>query len=216
MDAGKSPLAMLAKTCETIGLPDTPNRKSNKDEKTKDNSSPSSSGSTDCKKDEMSPTYKKKEGSKSPRHTTHSPVIGKKTPITSEPSTSTATLPANLMLSGRCFPMGFSPLTTGFPTFPYPSLMPGFPAMPAFGGAFSSGTTNPFLRCPDPLSCKGCSATIMTRPCVTPGCTSCTIHSAGTSPADMMMAFPSSFFASYNPLMTGAIPPTTRFLTVIL
>ena len=31
MDTGKSPLAMLAKTCETIGLPDTPNKKEKKD-----------------------------------------------------------------------------------------------------------------------------------------------------------------------------------------
>lgn len=161
MDSGKSPLALLAKTCETIGLPDTPNRKSTKDsDKSKDSTSPTSSSSGEMKKEEVSPATKnKKEGSKSPRHTTHSPSVGKKTPISSEPSTSAAaSLPANLMLTSRaCFPISFPPLATGFPTFPYPSLMPGFPTMPTFAtaGAFPTGTSNPFLRCPDPLTCKG-------------------------------------------------------------
>lgn len=161
MDSGKSPLAMLAKTCETIGLPDTSNRKSNKDgDKSRDRTSPSSSISGETKKEEPSPTAKnKKEGSKSPRHIAHSPSVGKKTPISSEPSTSAAaSLPANLMLSARgCFPMNFSPLATSFPAFPYPSLMPGFPTVPTFAaaGAFPGGTSNPFLRCPDPLTCKG-------------------------------------------------------------
>ncbi|VDN17532.1 unnamed protein product [Gongylonema pulchrum] len=227
MDSGKSPLAMLAKTCETIGLPDTPSRKSTRDsDKSKGSTSPTSSNSMsgETKKEESPAVKNKKEGSRSPRHTTHSPSVGKKTPIASEPSTSAAaaaaSLPANLMLNSRnCFPMGFPSLTTAFPTFPYPSLMPGFPTMPTFAaaGAFPAGTPNPFLRCPDPLTCKGCPATMMTRSCVTPGCTSCTFHSAtaaavaGTSPAEMMMAFPPSFFAAatYNPLMTGALPPTS-------
>ncbi|OZC10297.1 hypothetical protein X798_02604 [Onchocerca flexuosa] len=222
MDSGKSPLAMLAKTCETIGLPDTSNRKSNKDgDKSRDRTSPSSSTSGETKKEEPSPTAKnKKEGSKSPRHIAHSPSVGKKTPISSEPSTSAAaSLPANLMFSARgCFPMNFSPLATSFPTFPYPSLMPGFPTVPTFAtaGAFPGGTSNPFLRCPDPLTCKGCPATMMTRPCVTPGCTSCTMHSAAaaaaasTTPADLMMTFPPSFFAAaYSPLLSGTLPPTS-------
>lgn len=216
MDAGKSPLAMLAKTCETIGLPDTPSRKSNKEEKAKEIHSPSgSSSSGDSKKDDLSPTSKKKEGSKSPRHVAHSPNIGKKTPITSEPSTSTASLSANLMLNARSgyFPMSFPPLTTGFPAFPYPSMMPGFPTMPSFAGAFpGAGAPNPFMRCPDPLTCKGCPASMMARPCVTPGCTSCTMHSSTGTPADMMMAFPPSFFAAYNPLMAAGattLPPTS-------
>ncbi|VDM38367.1 unnamed protein product [Toxocara canis] len=210
VDAGKSPLAMLAKTCETIGLPDTPNRKSNKDEKSKDSHSPNSS-SGDSKKDELSPVSKKKEGSKSPRHTTHSPAVGKKTPISSEPSTSSASLSANLMLNARnCFPMSFPPLATGFPPFPYPSMMPAFPTMPTFPGAFPTGVPSPFLRCPDPLTCKGCPATMMARPCVTPGCTSCTMHNPAASPADMMLAFTPSFFTAYNPLMAGAVPPTSR------
>ncbi|VDN07819.1 unnamed protein product [Thelazia callipaeda] len=220
MDSGKSPLAMLAKTCETIGLPDTSHRKSTKDsDKSKELTSPSSSNASgEHKKDEHSPSSKnKKEGSKSPRHAAHSPPSGRKTPISSEPSTSSAaaSLPANLMLNARgCFPMSFSPLATTFPTFPYPSLIPGFPAVPNFAtaGAFGGGTPNPFLRCPDPLTCKGCPATLMTRPCVTPGCTSCTMHSAtaANTPADLMMAFPPSFFAAaYSPLLSSSIPPTS-------
>ncbi|KAL3982550.1 hypothetical protein ACH3XW_47610 [Acanthocheilonema viteae] len=222
MDSGKSPLAMLAKTCETIGLPDTSSRKSSKDgDKSRDRTSPSSSTSGETKKEEPSPTAKnKKEGSKSPRHIAHSPSVGKKTPISSEPSTSAAaSLPANLMLSARgCFPMNFSPLATSFPAFPYPSLMPGFPTVPTFAaaGAFPTGSSNPFLRCPDPLTCKGCPATMMTRPCVTPGCTSCTMHcaaaaaAASTTPADLMMTFPPSFFAAaYSPLLSGTLPPTS-------
>ncbi|VDK42062.1 unnamed protein product [Anisakis simplex] len=209
VDAGKSPLAMLAKTCETIGLPDTPNRKSNKDEKSKDNHSPNSS-SNESKKDELSPVSKKKEGSKSPRHTTHSPAVGKNTPISSEPSTSSASISANLMLNSRnCFPMSFPPLASGFPPFPYPSMMPSFPTMPTFSATFPTGAPTPFLRCPDPLTCKGCPATMMTRPCVTPGCTSCTLHNPTVSANDMMLAFTPSFFTAYNPLMGGVMPPTS-------
>lgn len=161
MDSGKSPLALLAKTCETIGLPDTSSRKSNKESnKSRDRTSPSSSACGETKKEEPSPTAKnRKEGSKSPRHIVHSSSAGKKTPISSEPSTSAvASLPTNLMLNARsCFPINFSPLATSFPAFPYPSLMPGFPAVPTFAatGAFPSATSNPFLRCPDPLTCKG-------------------------------------------------------------
>ncbi|MCP9265714.1 Zinc finger protein Elbow [Dirofilaria immitis] len=187
-DSGKSPLAMLAKTCETIGLPDTSNRKSNKDgDKSRDRISPSSSTSA------------------------HSPSVGKKTPIGSEPSTSAAaSLPANLMLSARsCFPMNFSPLATSFPAFPYPSLMPGFPTVPTFAAAGGFQVEHLILF-------YGCPATLMTRPCVTPGCTSCTMHNAAaaaaasTTPADLMMTFPPSFFAAtYSPLLSGTLPPTS-------
>lgn len=66
-------------------------------------------------------------------------------------------------------------------------------------------------------SFTGCPATMMTRPCVTPGCTSCAMHSAAaaaaasTTPADLMMTFPPSFFAAaYSPLLSGTLPPTSR------
>uniref|UniRef100_A0A0N5B0P4 C2H2-type domain-containing protein n=1 Tax=Syphacia muris TaxID=451379 RepID=A0A0N5B0P4_9BILA len=231
VDVGKSPLAMLAKTCETIGLPDTPSRKSAKDDKLKDsttavNHSPSGSSlSSDSKKDDLSPLQKKKEGSRSPRTTTHSPLIGKKTPITSEPSTSTAPLPTNMLLNQRAnfFPMPFPSLGSSFPLFPYPPIIPGFPAMPAFApNAFpATAATAPspttYLRCVDP-TCKGCP--LMTRSCPTPGCVSCSMHSPVTTPtvaaaaaaADMITAFSSPFFTSYNPLMAPnavSLPPTS-------
>ncbi|MFH4983370.1 hypothetical protein AB6A40_010079 [Gnathostoma spinigerum] len=225
VDAGKSPLAMLAKTCETIGLPDTPVRKGNH-EKSKDEQSPSSSSnstvgvvngsvSNETKKGEISPVLKKKEGSKSPRHSVHSPSNEKKTPISSEPSTSSASLPASFqaMLNARnCFPMSFPPLPAGFPSFAsYPSMMSTFPAMPSFPTTFPTSTLNPFLRCPDPLTCKSCPASMLARPCVTPGCTSCVMHNPTASSAtDMMMGFPQSFFAAYNPLMPTALPPTSN------
>ncbi|VDD85220.1 unnamed protein product [Enterobius vermicularis] len=181
VDVGKSPLAMLAKTCETIGLPDTPSRK----DKMKDNNNSSHSPSTsstsgESKKDELSPLQKKKEDSKSPRTTTHSP----KTPITSEPSTSTR---ANF------FPMAFPPLGSSFPMFQYPPMMPSFSAIPTFPSGFPTAPSpTSYLRCADP-TCKGCPPV--------------------STPADMITAFSSPFFTSYNPLMAaGAVtlPPTSR------
>lgn len=214
VDVGKSPLAMLAKTCETIGLPDTPSRK----DKMKDNNNSSHSPSTsstsgESKKDELSPLQKKKEDSKSPRTTTHSPVIGKKTPITSEPSTSTAPLPTNMMLNQRAnfFPMAFPPLGSSFPMFQYPPMMPSFSAIPTFPSGFPTAPSpTSYLRCADP-TCKGCP--LMPRSCPTPGCVSCSLHSPVSTPADMITAFSSPFFTSYNPLMAaGAVtlPPTSR------
>lgn len=59
------------------------------------------------------------------------------------------------------------------------------------------------------------------RPCVTPGCTSCTMHNAAaaaaaasTTPADLMMTFPPSFFAAaaYSPLLSGTLPPTSKYM----
>lgn len=193
---------MLAKTCETIGLLDTSNRKLLKDEKIKEGHSPNNS-SNEPKKDDLSPLSKKKEEPKSPHHRSHSPLLGKKTPVSSEPSTSTASLQP-LLMNGR-YPM-FSSFATGFPPF-YPPVMPTFPTLPAFTGAFPTGA--PFLRCPDPITCKGCPATMMSRQCVTPGCTSCTLHNPGSSSVDMMMFSP-SLFSAYSPLMAAPLPPTSK------
>lgn len=59
----KNPLAMLEKTCETIGLPDTPAKKSQSSPKAKDGSP-----TNDGKKEEQNGVAKKKDdAAKSPK-----------------------------------------------------------------------------------------------------------------------------------------------------
>uniref|UniRef100_A0A1I7WMQ9 C2H2-type domain-containing protein n=1 Tax=Heterorhabditis bacteriophora TaxID=37862 RepID=A0A1I7WMQ9_HETBA len=160
MEAGKSPLAMLAKTCETIGLPDTPSKKSPADKK------------------EPSPETKKVD-SPSDRRKERSP---RATPSTSkaEPNTST-TFPG---LPKPSFPLGFPPAMP-FP-FGYPTMMPyPMPAFPTFPMAHFMG------RVP-------CPSALLQRPCVTPGCTSC-------SAPDMMSSFAAHpLFSAYTSMMPSA------------
>ncbi|GMT24472.1 hypothetical protein PFISCL1PPCAC_15769, partial [Pristionchus fissidentatus] len=97
----KSPLAMLKKTCETIGLPETPARKCGS----------SSSSSPSDKKGSPSSTKKENKSSSSPKGTV------------------TTTFPSALGFPpmGSSFPfMGFP----GMPSFP-PSMLPSSPMMPS-------------------------------------------------------------------------------------
>uniref|UniRef100_A0A1I7YYZ6 C2H2-type domain-containing protein n=1 Tax=Steinernema glaseri TaxID=37863 RepID=A0A1I7YYZ6_9BILA len=194
MDNSKSPLAMLAKTCETIGLPDPPAKKLSSP-KSKD-CSPAGSNASGDKKEDMSPNSlksKKDVDSKSPRSTS----VSDKKVFGSEPSTSMCSQfgPAFPMMS-RCFP--------GMAAFPgaTPFAMPfGYPPGPGYmapGMAFhgAGGPMAPMA----PGHHNG-------RPCVTPGCTSCSLAQNG---AEMMMMpnLAQSFFAAAaysNPLLAAGM-----------
>ncbi|CAJ0594136.1 unnamed protein product [Cylicocyclus nassatus] len=157
MEAGKSPLAMLAKTCETIGLPDTPSKKSPSDRK------------EEVKKSE-SPAERRKE--RSPRATPTSTARV-------EPTATTTTFPG---LPKPTFPLGFSP-TMPF-SFPY-AMMPYAMPFPSFAMPFSMAPRPP------------CPSLMMQRPCVTPGCTSCS--------QDMLASFATHpLFSAYSSMMPSA------------
>ncbi|KAK0398025.1 hypothetical protein QR680_002393 [Steinernema hermaphroditum] len=201
MDNNKSPLAMLAKTCETIGLPDPPTKKLSSP-KSKD-CSPASSNASSDKKDDMSPNSikaKKDVDSKSPRSTS----VNDKKVFGSEPSTSMCTQfgPAFPMIS-RCFPgMAAFPGATAFAMpFAYPPTGPYMPPGMPFPGA--PGTMPPM-----PGHHNG-------RPCVTPGCTTCAPVLAPSSTDMMMMPnIAQSFFAAYsNPLLAAGMTAATSVPT---
>ncbi|XGW28671.1 hypothetical protein V3C99_008452 [Haemonchus contortus] len=160
VEPGKSPLAMLAKTCETIGLPDTPSKKSPSEKK------------DDVKKAD-SPSDRKKE--RSPRAT---PTATRVDPVTS------TTFPG---LPKPTFPLGFSP-GLAFP-FPYP-MMPYTMSFPSFPMPFS-------------VARPPCPSMLMQRPCVTPGCTSCS--------SDMLSSFAAHpLFSTYSSMMPS--PSSTSML----
>ncbi|KJH52702.1 hypothetical protein DICVIV_01163 [Dictyocaulus viviparus] len=187
VEAGKSPLAMLAKTCETIGLPDTPSKKSLLEKKDDTN-----------KKDIESPTERRKE--RSPRT---SPSTA--TSIRGESAASTTTYTGLPKPSQTTFPpVGFSP-TLQFP-FPY-TMMPYALPFPSFPMAFS-------------MTRPPCPSMVLQRPCVTPGCTSCSpdmLNSFATHPlfsAYCSMPSVSSAPMSYqNFLISPTTVPSTSSVT---
>ncbi|KAE9553200.1 hypothetical protein FO519_003596 [Halicephalobus sp. NKZ332] len=148
----KSPLAMLEKTCETIGLPDTPAKKTSP--KSKDISPLNDTKKKDC---ETIVT-------KSPRLNPIS-CVDKKGVTGCEPSTSMAPtmFPGNAMMQ-RCFP---------YP--PPPPMMSG-------GPLGYPGMMNPFMMQPfmPPSSMPPMMMTphmINGRPCTTVGCQTCAAYS---------------------------------------
>ncbi|PAV82927.1 hypothetical protein WR25_00954 [Diploscapter pachys] len=155
MDTGKSPLAMLAKTCETIGLPDTPNKKDKKDDSKK--STDTSPASLTTKKDRSSPKSAKSVS---------------------------------------------EPLSTTFPGLPKPHQMAnGFPTAFPFYNPLMTYSMPPFATFPTPFMPRmPCPAALMQRPCVTPGCPSCT-----PMPPEMMASFAAHpLFSTYANMMPSA------------
>ncbi|CAD6199869.1 unnamed protein product [Caenorhabditis auriculariae] len=107
MEPGKSPLAMLAKTCETIGLPDTPSKKS-----------------PEARKDEKKAETAPSKSSKSPRNT----------PASKEPTLTYPGLPKPAFPMGMpAMPFPFYPSMMPYPmpfgAFPMPGGAP-FGRMP--------------------------------------------------------------------------------------
>ncbi|TMS37625.1 hypothetical protein L596_004521 [Steinernema carpocapsae] len=199
MDNSKSPLAMLAKTCETIGLPDPPAKKLSSP-KSKD-CSPASSNASGDKKEDMSPNSiktKKDLDSKSPR----SISVNEKKLFGSEPSTSMCTQfgPAAFPMMSRCFPgIGAFP---GAAPFGMPFAYP--PASP-----YAMPPTMPFPGAPGAM--PPMHGHHNGRPCVTPGCNSCTPVLPSSAEMMMMPNLAQSFFAAYsNPLLAaGMTGPTS-------
>ncbi|KAF1756706.1 hypothetical protein GCK72_013160 [Caenorhabditis remanei] len=187
-EPGKSPLALLAKTCETIGLPE--------------NSSSKKSGSPQEKKDEKPSSSSHRFGSLDHHQQQQSKKSAspRSTPQSKEP---TLTFPG---LPKPQFPMGMPGM--GFPFFnpmmsPYqmPGCFPGaFPMAHGFMGA---------QRMPCPFA-------MMRQPCANPGCMQCPSSSnavkSGQMNAEMMAQFAAhplfSMYAQMMPNMTG-VPPAS-------
>uniref|UniRef100_A0A0K0DIF2 C2H2-type domain-containing protein n=1 Tax=Angiostrongylus cantonensis TaxID=6313 RepID=A0A0K0DIF2_ANGCA len=181
VEAGKSPLAMLAKTCETIGLPDTSSKKSISEKK-----------DDGTKKGAESPTERRKE--RSPRTT---PATNG---LRGEATSSTSTFPGLSKPPQTTFPpLGFSP-TLPFP-FPY-AMMPYAIPFPSFAMPFT-------------MTRPPCPSMLLQRPCVTPGCTSCSpdmLSSFATHP--LFSTYSSMPSVSSSPILPGSyqnflISPTT-------
>ncbi|CAJ0580374.1 unnamed protein product, partial [Mesorhabditis spiculigera] len=133
-DATKSPLALLAKTCETIGMPETPvHKKSKKDD------------SPDGKKSD-SPAPKRANGQRSPKmaakHSAVDPMTAMGLPKGGHPG----------MFPPFGFPMGLPMSFPGMMAYP-PMGYPGFP-MPPYMRCPSMMLGRP---CTNPASCPGCS-----------------------------------------------------------
>jgi hypothetical protein len=176
----KSPLAMLEKTCETIGLPDTPAKKASP--KTKD-----SSPSNDGKKKDLETIV-----TKSPR-LNPIPSVDKKMMPGCEPSTSMAATMfppgVNPNLMQRCFPFpggaGMqNPMVSAGPMGYNPAMMPPYMMSP-----FMPPTSMPPMMM-TPHMPNG-------RPCVQPGCQMCAAYSmAAFMPPDVMSQL--SMLAAYS------------------
>lgn len=180
-EPGKSPLALLAKTCETIGLPE---------------------GSS-SKKSGASPSDKKDE--KMNLHHSHSHHHQQQSKQKSSPRSTPQSKEPTLTFPGlpkpSNFPMGMP--TMGFPFFnpmmsPYqmPGCFPGaFPMAPGFMGA---------QRMPCPFA-------MMRQPCANPGCIQCPSSSSqvksGQMSQEMMAQFAAhplfSMYAGMMPNMNG-------------
>uniref|UniRef100_A0AC34FBT8 C2H2-type domain-containing protein n=1 Tax=Panagrolaimus sp. ES5 TaxID=591445 RepID=A0AC34FBT8_9BILA len=171
----KSPLAMLEKTCETIGLPDTPAKKASP--KTKD-----SSPSNDGKKKDLETIV-----TKSPR-LNPIPSVDKKMMPGCEPSTSMAAAMfpgVNPNLMQRCFPFQGMPNPMAAGPMGYnPAMMPPYMMPP-----FMPPTSMPPMMM-TPHMPNG-------RPCVQPGCPTCAAYSmAAFMPPDVMSQL--SMLAAYS------------------
>ncbi|CAJ0918258.1 unnamed protein product, partial [Mesorhabditis belari] len=134
-----SPLSLLAKTCEAIGLPDTP---SSKKTPKKDENSPG-----DVKKSDSPNLSKRKDGLRSPRAT----------PKLTDPAAALTAMGLHKGASGMFSPFG---LPMGFP-MGFPGMLP-YPPMP-----YPSFPIPPFMRCPslmmgrpctNPAICTACSS----------------------------------------------------------
>ncbi|CAI4227882.1 unnamed protein product [Auanema sp. JU1783] len=186
---GKSPLAMLAKTCETIGLPDVPLMKKSPALSSDGKSSMGASPDLSLKGKSESPNDKKRERC-SPRAT---PSTSK-----SEPLTSTS-MPA-LTAVGKA-PFGALGFHTAFPFYPGATMMNPFAmhtaAFPGFGMAHApQAYMNARVPCP---------AAIMRQPCITPGCSTCS--TPGPSATDMFANPLFSAYAAMMPTVSGASGP---------
>jgi hypothetical protein len=172
----KSPLAMLEKTCETIGLPDTPAKKVSP--KTKD--SPSSDG----KKKDLETIV-----TKSPR-LNPIPSVDKKMMMPGcEPSTSMAAQMFNPNMMQRCFPFPGAagmqnPMAGAGPMGYNPAMMAQY-MMPQF---MPPTSMPPMMMTPHMPN---------GRPCVQPGCQTCAAYSmAAFMPPDVMSQL--SMLAAYS------------------
>lgn len=207
-EPGKSPLALLAKTCETIGLPEGSGSKKN-------NGSSSSSSSPQEKKDEMAKIHHhhrslmmdQQQSSSSKQSSKSSP---RSTPQSKEP---TLTFPG---LPKPSFPMGMPPM--GFNPFFNPMMaaaahyqMPmGFPgAFPMGPAGFAMGAAN---RMPCPFA-------MMRQPCANPACLQCPGSSNGAKnggqmSAEMMAQFAAHpLFSMYAGMMPGV--PTSSYQALL-
>lgn len=204
-EPGKSPLALLAKTCETIGLPEGSSSKKS--------ASSSSSSPQEGKKDEKmyhhrSTMDQQQHNQSSSSSTSKSKSSPRSTPQSKEP---TLTFPG---LPKPQFPMGMPPM--GFPFFnpmmaPYQMPM-GFPgAFPMGPAGFAMGAAN---RMPCPFA-------MMRQPCVNPSCIQCPSSSnavkSGQMSAEMMSQFAAhplfSMYAGMMPGMTGV--PTSSYQALL-
>lgn len=189
-EPGKSPLALLAKTCETIGLPEGSSKKNGA----------SSSSSPQGKKDEKNHIlhhqhHQQQQQSKqksSPRST----------PQSKEP---TLTFPG---LPKPSFPMGMPGMMQGFPFF-----NPMMTAYGCFPGAFpmSQGFMGA-QRLPCPFA-------MMRQPCANPACVQCPSSSSnaaknGQMTAEMMSQFAAHpLFSMYAGMMPGV--PTSSYQALL-
>jgi hypothetical protein len=183
----KSPLAMLEKTCETIGLPDTPAKKSSP--KNKDTSP------TDGKKKDLETIV-----TKSPR-LNPIPSVDKKMMPGCEPSTSMAATMfpgVNPSMMQRCFAFPGAagmqnPMAAAGPMGYNPNMMAQYMMPP-----FMPPTSMPPMMM-TPHMPNG-------RPCVQPGCPTCAAYSmAAFMPPDVMSQL--SMLAAYSngPAMNMAV-----------
>lgn len=194
-EPGKSPLALLAKTCETIGLPEGSNAKK----------SGSSSSSPQEKKDEKMHHHRSSADQQQKQSSKSSP---RSTPQSKEP---TLTFPG---LPKPSFPIGMPPMA--FPFFnpmmnPYQMGAMGFPgAFPMGPAGFAMGAN----RMPCPFA-------MMRQPCVNPACMQCPSSSnavkSGQMSAEMMSQFAAhplfSMYAGMMPSMTGV--PTSSYQALL-
>ncbi|EYB97496.1 hypothetical protein Y032_0140g2177 [Ancylostoma ceylanicum] len=186
VEAGKSPLAMLAKTCETIGLPDTPSKKSPTE-----------------KKDEV-----KKAESPADRRKERSPRATPTTTARVEPTASTTTFPG---LPKPTFPLGFSP-TLPF-SFPYP-MMPYTMPFPSFPMPFSMTARPPcpsmLLQrpCVTP-GCTSCSPDMLTSFAAHPLFSTYSSMMPSASSASMLPASYQTLLASSAGTSAASVPSTS-------
>jgi len=177
----KNPLAMLEKTCETIGLPDTPAKKSQNSPKSKDGSP---TNGTDAKKDESShnstSNKKKDDAAKSPKVNS---AVEKKITHGCEPSTSMAGMfpgfPAAMFQ--RYLPFGANgapmmpPTAAGFPNHSAPFGMLPFGPVPVSAAMPHPGMVPGMHQLCGPMPTPHI---VNGRPCMTPGCQTCAISAA--------------------------------------
>lgn len=199
-EPGKSPLALLAKTCETIGLPEGSSKKS----------SSSSSSSSPQEKKEMHHhrSLVDQQQSSSKQSSKSSP---RSTPQSKEPTLTFPGLPKPQFAMGMP-PMGFNPFFNPMAMAAHYQMPMGFPgAFPMGPAGFAMGAAN---RMPCPFA-------MMRQPCANPACLQCPSSSnavkTGQMSSEMMAQFAAhplfSMYAGMMPNMAGV--PTSSYQALL-